>query len=885
MAALNQMQLSQNLLIKSNHGESSAICPETEGKLVLKGTTPHNETVFSTKSPLPPSVIGVPLLSPQRRDLSRISAIEELFENGYDSDGLKGPFFDAIEEEGEQDFDEDSLDSKPHTAEIEEEEGGNTSNTSDQVVLTKNIVMNMGVKMLKDELKKRQLKVGGNKKSLQERLLTALESNVPTGKQITVQEKCKSKEKEEIPVGFPSTVYWKLLNHESECVDEPSNPTFKAPRAPTHPDRDALKVPMKYNFAETFDRPVWQGRMESPMTFASGIEKKNIDGSKMMENVTRKYGCLDPRFIKKHNLSVDSQPEDFMETLFPFEENPYNTASKKYLSFKQITQWTNLKATLAGAGPDGTSYKNFRPFSVKEVRQHIGLYIFNGLNPSPRVELKFRSHEDDVVHGNNFIYRSFGPAAAMRHKEFKAFLAYQDPAIDIPSKSKFPNWKVRPLLTWMNYIFPQVWNLGQEISIDEMTIGFQGRHVDKRRITYKRAGDGFQCDALCESGFTYQFYFRNHPAPLKYLKMKLSPLHSRVMALFDSLHDRNHICGMDNLYNSATFCRAAYTHKKRVMVHGVTRKGMRGLPKCVIQQEVLNRKRQLQVRGTVKAAVLLGDPQCPNLVASSIYDTKPVHFLSMVCTEVKWVLKLKKVYNVDTGQIESLKYLRMNNIDHYNYSMGHVDLSDQLRDQYRMNYWLRNRKWWWSLMMWGLGVQITNAYVMYKTLNLQAGRAKKDLISHHDFRKRIALYWINPEECINGVKRSLFSISSDSRKRRMTKSDTATSVSSISTISTSTTQMNKKSRACVINDKSLHHSSSLSKTRLNRSLDHIADIGRPSARCALHRWLGFETEKNVHYCSSCNVNLCVPCNRVFHTVPDILDIRFTLFNRYRKKLN
>ena len=119
----------------------------------------------------------------------------------------------------------------------------------------------------------------------------------------------------------------------------------------------------------------------------------------------------------------------------------------------------------------------------------------------------------------------------------------------------------------MNFIFPQVWNLGQEFSIDEMTIGFQGKHADKRRITYKRAGDGFQCDALCENGFTYQFYFRNHPAPPKYLKMKLSPLHSRVMALFDSLTDRNHICAMDNLYNSDNFCRVSFTHENMVMVH------------------------------------------------------------------------------------------------------------------------------------------------------------------------------------------------------------------------------------------------------------------------------------------------------------------------------
>ena len=41
------------------------------------------------------------------------------------------------------------------------------------------------------------------------------------------------------------------------------------------------------------------------------------------------------------------------------------------------------------------------------------------------------------------------------------------------------------------------------------------------------------------------------------------------------------------------------------------------------------------MRGTVKAAVLEGDPKCPNLVASSVYDAKRVHYLSMVSGEVK----------------------------------------------------------------------------------------------------------------------------------------------------------------------------------------------------------------------------------------------------------
>ena len=113
------------------------------------------------------------------------------------------------------------------------------------------------------------------------------------------------------------------------------------------------------------------------------------------------------------------------------------------------------------------------------------------------------------------------------------------------------------------------------------------------------------------------------------------------MALFDSLKDKYDQCAMDNLYNSAAFCRAAYNHTYQVLYHGVTRKGKRGLPKSVIQEEVVSRKQQILKRGTVKAAVLRGDTGCPDLVASSIYDTKPLHYLSMVCEKLKWVVKEK----------------------------------------------------------------------------------------------------------------------------------------------------------------------------------------------------------------------------------------------------
>ncbi len=50
------------------------------------------------------------------------------------------------------------------------------------------------------------------------------------------------------------------------------------------------------------------------------------------------------------------------------------------------------------------------------------------------------------------------------------------------------------------------------------------------------------------------------------------------------------------------------------MVHGVAaRKSGRGLPKCIIQDEVTNKNLQAEVRGTTKAAVLEGDNECPTL--------------------------------------------------------------------------------------------------------------------------------------------------------------------------------------------------------------------------------------------------------------------------------
>ena len=116
--------------------------------------------------------------------------------------------------------------------------------------------------------------------------------------------------------------------------------------------------------------------------------------------------------------------------------------------------------------------------------RHFGIYMSNGVAPSPQVSMKFQSQEDDQANGNDLVFRVLGYNAQRRHKHFKAFLSLQDPTMVVPNQDSFPDWKVRPLLQWINHIGPLVWLLGMNISVDEMTMRMKGVHRDRLTVKF-----------------------------------------------------------------------------------------------------------------------------------------------------------------------------------------------------------------------------------------------------------------------------------------------------------------------------------------------------------------------------------------------------------------
>jgi hypothetical protein len=186
-----------------------------------------------------------------------------------------------------------------------------------------------------------------------------------------------------------------------EVIPEPHN-QFAGARAPTVPEEDAAFVPVKHNFHETFDPDLLTGSECKLVRLGNGRYKKESDVRIATAPQIRKIGMPNPTFLKTHKLTINSAPVEFFEAFLPIKSTRYPTTK---CSLERWCSFTIFKAHLSFVGQIGYPYPDFKVFA------HIALYIYNGLSPSPHVEMKLSSQQVDHVNGNDFICRSFRPNA------------------------------------------------------------------------------------------------------------------------------------------------------------------------------------------------------------------------------------------------------------------------------------------------------------------------------------------------------------------------------------------------------------------------------------------------------------------------------------------
>ena len=149
---------------------------------VESNTQPLNASVTLNKCHIPIRLIELGHDSTQQSNLTKLSDHEKSFEDGFDSNGCRGPFMEAVEEDREQYSEKELLRENEEAPNAKEYDTiSSTIPSPEEPTLTKDDILAMNMKELKTELKKRKLNISGNKQALQFRLQEAFKNNVPIG--------------------------------------------------------------------------------------------------------------------------------------------------------------------------------------------------------------------------------------------------------------------------------------------------------------------------------------------------------------------------------------------------------------------------------------------------------------------------------------------------------------------------------------------------------------------------------------------------------------------------------------------------------------------------------------------------------------------------------
>ena len=402
--------------------------PETVSTLTNAGFSPQGTSADVSTARINIGQHPTPPMRSLRMD-------ESAYENGYDSDGMIGPFYDSMRGMGLTSYHEDEIavagDECQSHMQHEQNSTENAAGSMDQVSARFQLTDEQIMSLRKDELVEQCKLLGidrrGNKGPLQGRLKKARND----GLLYLSEDEVNNPEVQQLAAdGFSPLCKWNYLETKDEEIDLTDELVVNdiKYRAPTVPRDEFERTGVgnggqsKFNFLKRIERPKFVNKALLPKIDSRGrIIKDNQNHKFIYEEREFTKSVPNMQFVFDHDLSFESEPFEWFNAFIPFKKT--REQSRKYGSFHvgEWTRFTNLKAMLSNAGVGGTTYKDFTPFTTFELMKHIGIYFLNGVSPSPRVELKMFPQAIDPFNGNDMVYNSMGSNAERRHRHFKCF--------------------------------------------------------------------------------------------------------------------------------------------------------------------------------------------------------------------------------------------------------------------------------------------------------------------------------------------------------------------------------------------------------------------------------------------------------------------------------
>ena len=209
---------------------------------------------------------------------------------------------------------------------------------------------------------------------------------------------------------------------------------------------------------------------------------------------------------------------------------------------RSLCEQTNLQAMRQmEAQPITTAHvPQWVPVGVKEMKRFLALLFLTGIVRKPHLHMYWSV---DELHYTPF----FG--ATMTRNRFQAISRYFhfNDSMNLDASDRM--YRVRPVLDHLLAKFKELYQPGEEISIDEGMLPWRGRLAFRVYNPRKPVKYGIKNYMLCDSrtGYCYNMipYVGEH-----------MPLRDTVFGLLNGLKGLGHTLFMDNFYNSVGLCHA-----------------------------------------------------------------------------------------------------------------------------------------------------------------------------------------------------------------------------------------------------------------------------------------------------------------------------------------
>lgn len=385
--------------------------------------------------------------------------------------------------------------------------------------------------------------------------------------------------------------------------------------------------------------------------------------------------------------------------------------------------------------------RSWQDVTAAEIAGYIGAVLLIGAQPGGRDLPYYWNQQDNLPDWPVAEYISLN-----RFQQISRYLKLNRPG-DLPDNQWYK--KVEPLATrFREATTAEVYELPQNLSIDEQLVRFTGRSKHTIQMNSKAAGQGYKIYSLCcSNGYMVDFKFTSAQEKIAQMELfaEFSQSESVILNLAQSLLERfprprpYYVLHMDNFFTTRALYQRLY--ELGIGANGTAKAGS-GIPKeLACLGEAMSKQNDHgewfnYVVGSVNCIAFCDSAS--KAMMTTVHDLTAEEYVYFDAVKrpgasFKYAKPAEAVEQSPISRSSQQTQLRkLYALDEYNQYMGGSDNHAKQTSFYStaQHYHRRN---WLPLFYFLLDAAVTNAYILYK-LGTEGRK-----LSHADFQQAIAL--------------------------------------------------------------------------------------------------------------------------------------------------